>query len=300
MNDQAEIERTIKLLLLLLNGLSYRIKDISEKLETSSRTIYRYIKTFRNAGLIVEKNSFGYWKIERNATQYKELHELLQFSEEESYILQKAIHSIDDNNVLKSNLINKLYSLYNSKRVIETIIKKENSENISNITLAIENKKQIKLIAYKSANSNTVSNRVLEPIKFTTNFVSIWCFEPEKNATKLFKTARIKKVEILNKSWENAEKHKIGYMDCFRISSQEKIPIQLKLNMRARNLLIEEYPLSEKDISETENNTFFFNSYVCNFLGVGRFVLGLMDDIVVVSPIDLKQYLNSKIKNRIF
>jgi proteasome accessory factor C len=239
MNDQAKIERTIKLLLLLSSGFGYRIKDISEKFETSERTVYRYIDTLRSVGLIVEKNRDGYWKIEKNSDHYKELHELLQFSEEESYILQKAIHSIDDNNALKSSLINKLYSLYNSKRVIDTIIKKENSECISNITSAIENNKQIKLIDYKSANSNTVSNRILEPIKFTTNFVSVWCYETENKATKLFKTARIKKVEILNKSQEHKNKHQPGYIDCFRISSNEKIPVRLELNIRAGNLMIE-------------------------------------------------------------
>ncbi len=300
MKDQAKIERSIKLLLLLSSGFGYSIKAISEKLETSQRTIYRYIETFRNIGLIIEKNRNGYWKIEKNSDHYKDLHELLQFSEEESYILQKAIHSIDDNNALKSNLISKLYSLYKSKRVIDTIIKKENSECISKLTTAIENNKQIKLIDYKSANSNTISNRILEPIKFTTNFVSVWCYEPSDNANKLFKTSRIKKVEILNKQHEHLKKHKTGYIDCFRMSSNEKIPIKLVLNIRARNLLIEEYPLSEKDISEINSTTYLFDSYVCNYNGVGRFILGLMNDITIKFPTELKNILNNKMKIKVF
>ncbi|MCD6090434.1 MAG: WYL domain-containing protein [Bacteroidales bacterium] len=300
MKDQAKIERSIKLLLLLSGGFGYSIKAISEKLETSERTIYRYIETFRNIGLIIEKNRDGYWKIEKNSNHYKDLHELLQFSEEESYILQKAIHSIDDNNALKSNLISKLYSLYKSKRVIDTIIKKENSECISNITSAIENNKQIKLIDYKSANSNTISTRILEPIKFTPNFVAVWCYEAKNGANKLFKTSRIKKVEILNKRSEHVKKHKAGYIDCFRMSSNEKIQIQLELNIRARNLLIEEYPLAEKDIIEINENTFLFDSYVSNFDGVGRFILGLMNDITIKSPTELKKLLNNKIKVKVF
>lgn len=300
MSDQAKIERIIKLLLLLSGSFGYTINEISKKLEISQRSIYRYLETFRNAGLVIDKNKDGYWRIEKNNSQYKDLYELLQFSEEESYILQKAIHSIDDNNALKSGLVSKLYSLYDSKRIIDTIIKKENSETISNLSKAITDKKQVKIIAYKSANSNTVSDRILEPIKFTTNFVSVWCYEPEKKATKLFKTARINKVEISGKQWEHENKHKPGYIDCFRISSDKKIPVKLQLNMRARNLLIEEYPLSEKDIKEIEDNKFIFNSYVCNFMGIGRFVLGLMNEIIIISPTDLKEYLNKKIKKKIF
>ncbi|MCK4406518.1 MAG: WYL domain-containing protein [Bacteroidales bacterium] len=300
MNDQAKIERTIKIMLLLSGSFGYAIDEISKKFDISSRTVYRYIETFRNAGLVIEKNKNGYWRIEKNNSQYKELHDLLQFSEEESYILQKAIHSIDDNNALKSNLISKLYSLYDSGRIIDTIIKKENSETVSNLSKAITEKKQVKIIDYKSANSNTISTRILEPIKFTTNFVSIWCYEPEKRANKLFKTSRINKVEILEKHWEHENQHKPGYIDCFRISSDKKIPVKLELNMRARNLLIEEYPLSEKHISETKNHKYIFDSFVCNYLGIGRFALGLMDEITIISPTDFKDYLNKRIKNKVF
>ncbi len=299
-NDQPKIERTLKLIILLSGNFGYSLKDISGRLGITQRTVYRYIETFKKAGLIIERNQYGYWKITKNNSQFKELHDLLQFSEEESYILQKAIHSIDDNNALKSNLIKKLYSLYDSKRVIDTIIKKENSEVISNLSTAISQKRQVEVVDYKSANSSTVSNRVLEPVKFTTNFISIWCYEPNTKSTKLFKTARIKKVNILENQWKYENEHKPGYIDCFRISSEEKISVKLELTMRAKNLLIEEYPLSEKYISERKDNKYVFEHYVCNYMGVGRFILGLMDDIVVIAPLELKEYLNNKVKNKKF
>jgi hypothetical protein len=89
-------------------------------------------------------------------------------------------------------------------------------------------------------------------------------------------------------------------MDCFRISSDKKIPVKLELSMRARNLLIEEYPLSEKHINETKNHKYIFDSFVCNYLGIGRFVLGLMDEISIISPADFQEYLNKRIKNKVF
>ena len=300
MDDQAKIERTIKLLLLLSGNFGYKINQISEKLNVSERTVYRYIDTFKNIGFIIDRNDNGYWRIEKNNSQKKELHDLLQFSEEESFILQKAIHSINDNNLLKKGLVHKLYSLYNSKRVVDTIINNQNSEIISKLSKAITDKKQVEIIDYTSANSNTISNRIIEPIKFTTNFVSVWAYEIKHNTTKLFKTSRISKVEILNKLWENANKDKLGYIDCFRISDNKKIAIKLKLSMRARNLLIEEYPLAEKDIIKIDNNKYIFNSYVCNYEGVGRFVLGLMNEISIILPTYFKEYLNKRIKNKVF
>ncbi len=300
MKEQAKIERIIKLLLLLSGNFGYSLKEIADRLEISPRTVYRYIETFRDAGLVIEKNKSGYWKLEKENPQNKGLHDLLQFSEEESHILQKAIHSIDDNNALKSNLVSKLYSLYDSKRVIDTIIKKENSETIANLSKAMAEKKQVKITDYKSANSSTISNRILEPIKFTSNFVSIWCYEPGQQATKLFKTARIGKVGILDRTWGHEDKHEPGLVDCFRISTRNKIKVKLELSMRARNLLVEEYPLSEKDIKETTNGLYIFDGNVCGYNGIGRFVLGLMDEIKPLEPLGLKEYLNGKVKGKVF
>jgi hypothetical protein len=52
--------------------------------------------------------------------------------------------------------------------------------------------------------------------------------------------------------------------------------------------------------SETKNHKYIFDSFVCNYLGIGRFVLGLMDEISIISPADFKEYLNKRIKNKVF
>ncbi len=294
MTDQAKIERVLKLITLLSGSFGYSLKELADRLGTTTRTVYRYIQTLKNAGFIVEKNSDGYWKLERQDKNNRDLHDLLQFTEEESYILQKAIHSIDDNNVLKSNLIKKLYSLYDSKRVIDTIIKKEKSEVIARLTEAILKKRQVKIMNYSSAQSGTVTDRLVEPIQFTTNFVSVWCYEPGSGKNKLFKTARIGQVLCLDTPRQYEKQHKPGFIDCFRISSDRKIPVKIILTMRARNLLIEEYPLAEKDIRERDDGMYLLETQVCDYRGVGRFVLGLPDETEVIEPHEFKDYLKAK------
>lgn len=59
----------------------------------------------------------------------------------------------------------------------------------------------------------------------------------------------------------------------------------------AHNLLIEEYPLAEKDLSQSEDGRWELNTDVANYAGVARFVVGLMDDIEIVDSPELEEYI---------
>ncbi len=296
MNDQAKIEQTLKIILYLSSGLKYSINNIAEKFEISQRTVQRYIRTFRNAGFIIDRPVNGLYKIDKKSPYFKELSDLLHFTEEEAFILSKAIHSIDNVNIIKNNLIKKLYSLYDFDRVAISVVKKENSENIHSIVKAIKEKKQVILRSYSSANSSIIRDRLVEVFDFTTNYISVWAYEAESNKNKLFKTSRIKKVEITDNNWQFEKEHKQNHLDIFRISSDTKTKVKLELNLRAKNLLIEEYPLAEKYIKKQSDKIYIFDGWVCNFEGVGRFVLGLCKDIKIIKPTALKQHLKNKIK----
>ncbi len=141
---------------------------------------------------------------------------------------------------------------------------------------------------------------MVEPFAFTYNYISVWCYEPQSHKNKLFKTSRIENVEMLSsKKWEYEKEHKEGNIDIFRISSYLKKPVTLKLSLMAVNLLTEEYPLSEAFIKR-EGNEYFFDGWVSDWHGIGRFVLGLMDEIEVVKPVEFKKFLDKKIKNKNF
>ena len=196
MNEHAKFERILNILFVLASGRKLSIKELSERYEISERSISRYISTFRKVGLVVDCSE-GQYSIKKLDKPFKAISELLHFSEEEAYVLAKAIHSIDDNNILKENLSKKLYSLCEGRNFIETIIKPGKSECVNHINDAIENKKQVLLQQYRSSHGKLVRDRLVEPFGFTTNYISIWAYEPESQRCKLFKTSRIQKVAVL-------------------------------------------------------------------------------------------------------
>ena len=71
--------------------------------------------------------------------------------------------------------------------------------------------------------------------------------------------------------------------------------IRLKLGILAHNLLIEEYPLAEQHITPLPNGGWLFEANVASYVGIARFVVGLLDDIEIVDTPELEQYLSNYI-----
>jgi hypothetical protein len=101
----------------------------------------------------------------------------------------------------------------------------------------------------------------------------------------------------LPNKWQYEKEHKAGYMDIFRISSFEQTPVKLHMGLLSASLLKEEYPLSEKYLTKVNDNEWLLETNVSNFEGVGRFILGLLDDIKIISPQKLKNFIYKKISN---
>jgi predicted DNA-binding transcriptional regulator YafY len=293
MDDQAKFERMLRMLLLLASGRKYSIRELADRFEISDRTIKRYIATFRAAGFLVECHS-GQYFLQKLAKPFRELSDLLHFSEEEALVLMKAIHAIEDNNLLKSNLRKKLYALYDTDRLVDVVVKPEQSEIIHTLIKAIKEKKQVVLRQYRSSNGNIVRDRLVEPHGITGNYQFIWAFEPESQTNKLFKITRMQSASMLEKPFVSTEFHHSEPMDVFRISSGIRNRVLIQLNTRAYNLLLEEYPLAEAFTRKVDDNFWHLETEVRGFEGVGRFCLGLPGEAKVLEPKELKSYLRSQ------
>ena len=292
---QPKLERLLRLMKLLTANVEYSVDDIAERLDMSRRTIYRYIDSFREAGFVIKK-SRGCIRLDKESPHFKEISQLVHFTEEEAVILRRAIESIDDTNLLKQNLKRKLYSVYDSRTLADTIVKGRNSTNVHSLIEAMESKVQVIFHSYQS--SRSIRDRRVEPFAFTTNYVNVWCYDTEDNRCKIFKTARIGSVEVTSTEWQHAEQHKEGFIDIFRMIAQsdaELIPIRLNLGRLAYNLILEEYPLSEKHITQLSESLWRLECKVANLQGVARFVVGLLDDIDISESPELKQYITNYI-----
>lgn len=294
--DQPKIEKLLRLIHLLI-GNHRTTQELADVLNCNVRTIQRYIGHLRNAHFVVESTQKGVYFLSTNEGPIKDISELIHFSEEEAYLLQKAIDSIDDNTTIKYNLKQKLYNIYHYVELADVVVRPQQGKIVQNLIHAIEEKLSVELVNYRSANSNRVTTRFVEPFAFTTNYQQVCCYEPSSGKSKLFKISRIEKVIVHeHRPWENEAKHIKHQIDIFRIASDQYVAqAKLKLNLRAYNLLIEEYPLAEKFITRLSENEYMLDTPICSFDGVGRFVLGLFDNIQVLGDENLIHFINEKI-----
>ncbi len=292
--DQPKIERVLRLMKLMTSANRYTVEELAERLDTSYRSIYRYIDTFKEVGFVVHKEEGGVYRLGKESPYFKDISQLIHFTDEEAHIVNQLIGALDDTNMLKQNLRRKLSSVYNCTSLANSIVKGKNAENVNHIIEAIEEHRQVVLHDYSSSHTGSKRDRLVEPIAFTTNYVQIWCYDTSDSKTKLFNTARIGSVEVLSSEWQHEAEHHCGYIDIFRNMGFEQMRVQLRLGVMAHNLILEEYPLSERDLTQFDDTHWLLDTLVCNYAGVGRFVAGLIEDIEIVDSPDFIEYLRQK------
>ena len=288
--DTPKISKLLRLMKLLTGNVSRTIDQLAAELGITPRTVYRYIDTIREAGFVVNKlycNVFAMGKVARGLTDFNRL---IYFTEEEAYMTARLIEGIDNNNVLKRDLQRKLASVYDSTSIARYIDNTANAANVEALASAIKHRRQVVLMQYESALSNEVHDRLVEPIEFTSNMIDIWAYDVDKAEPRMFKVARIHAVEETDTPWEFAAQHNVPRPDVFRMTGTLNLPIVLELDTRAKSLLLEEFPLAEKDLSR-EDGKWILRTVIHSMEGAGRFVIGLAADVKILEGDALQGYI---------
>ena len=288
--DQTKIVKMLRLMKLLTGNVSRTIDQVAKEMSITPRTVYRYIDDIREAGFVVNKlygNVYAMGKVGRGLSDFNRL---IYFTEEEAYITAKMIEGIDNNNVLKRDLQRKLASVYDSTSIANYIDNTVNASNVEALADAIKRKKQVILKQYESAHSNEAKDRLVEPIEFTANMIDIWAYDIENDDNRVFKIQRIHSVEVTDSDWAFKSKHKAIKPDVFRMVGNLNEKIVLLLNTRAKSLLLEEFPIAEKDLKR-EDGKWLLKTTIHSLEGAGRFVIGLAADIKIIEGDMLRKYI---------
>ena len=292
--DQPKMERMLRVMQYLTNNTKYTLDQLAEKIGVSTRSLFRYIDTFKNAGFVVQRIDEGVYKMTTYNKEFSDLSQLVYFSQEEAIVVSHLIENLSSTNAMKAGLKQKLAAVYDSTSIGDYRDKKGKSDEIDTLARAIKEKKQVALVGYESAIANQAKDYIVEPYAFTKDYVDIWACDTASGHNKMFKISRIGEVKLLG-DWQMEDKHERKPIDSFRMSGDGH-PIEhvkLKLTMRAKTLLTEEYPIAETEVYQ-EKRTWFWEGDVNAMEGIGRFVLGLPGDVAVEEGTVLREWLVEK------
>ena len=289
--EQPKIERMLHFITLLADKKGYTIDEIAGRLGISRRSTFRYIDTFKDARFVID-NENGRYRLATNKGCMKELADTIWFTEEEAYLIKRLIDELDNSNGMKAGLMKKLAAISNMTNLGNYTQNKAISDNINGLTSAIRGRKQVLLKNYSSAHSDTRNDYTVEPFEFTTNMIDVWAFDTKDRKNKRFKITRIENVQIKDSDWLYESQHKSESLDDFRTHGDECNQIKLKMDRMAKELLVEEYPLSEDHITTIDNNHWLYEADVHKIEGAGRFVIGLYPHITILEGKELNDYIN--------
>lgn len=173
---------------------------------------------------------------------------------------------------------------------------KNRAAAISMLQQACARKRQTILHQYSSGNSLSVKDRLVEPFKVLPQKGLVMCCDVNdvNRKSKIFSIDRIGYVEILNESpWQYQNRHVEIPVDAFNWTGEKAINVSLKLDVTSKNLLVEEYPDTKKDLAvdSKDSNRWYLNTKVYNIKGIARFYIGLANHIEILDCPQLKSYV---------
>ncbi|MCR5817635.1 MAG: WYL domain-containing protein [Prevotella sp.] len=291
-----KLERELNLLLLLTENHNYTVPEICDRVQISRRNFYYYLDFFRLAGFKVE-HSKPYYRVSKDSPFFRKIDEVVHFTEDEAITMRRILDKTGDQSIQVERLRRKLDRLYDLQILDNEEMQEQLAHNVTTLYEAIKRQVAVTLVNYSSPHSNTTSNRIVEPFLLMNGNREVRCFELSSGINKTFKLSRMEDVQLLDITWEHQNKHHKIFTDIFMFSDEKQWTVTLLMGRLSSSILLEEYPKARKYLTQQDETHWQLELPVCSFIGIGRFVMGLFEDIEVQGCNEFKEFLNNKINN---
>jgi predicted DNA-binding transcriptional regulator YafY len=293
MFNQNRIYRLFQLINYLKARPAKSVRSIESFLDTSERTVYRYLDLLKDLGFNIEKDSNNKMFISVSSDT-----DLIPFTPQEADYLKKLILSSGKENQLAQSVLQKVQQSSEIQLGADSLFKAHLAKIVEQISVAIIEGKQLLIKGYSSANSQSISDRLVEPTCFTDNYDSVSAFEIKTQLNKYFNIERMVSVEVLETPMKHEAQHEFYKPDIFGFQGKSmNKEIELEMSMRAYLLLKEEFPMSAAFIKPVpETGKYYFKANVQSFQAPGRFVLGFLEEVQVLGSKEFIRFIQKVIK----
>lgn len=292
-----------KRLLLVLQAIIVRPygftkKMLAEKFDVHADTIKNDFEEIRNAGFEMDFDSNYRYSLKRDKI-YKNLEELLFFTQNEQDVIVQAIKNLEINSKKQEHILRKLHSIYDISRLGGHLISKQFLTKIDFLEKALKEKKVVELVDYRSTNSSKVNNRKVEPFHVSPKEDILHAFDIEKKELRHFRISRITRVEILDLDWKYTGHHNINATDPFRIVDNKQVRVHIRMKVGGYNELVERFPLTSTYLQPAADKEGIYElDCMVNhrFYGLSNFIMGYYEQIIeILEPESLLEHIKNNV-----
>lgn len=295
--SHSQYAKQLDLLAMLIDGDSHTADELCQVLGTTRRNLYYYFSFLRDYGFELVRTSGGKYYIGPHSPFFRNIARSVDFTSQEVSYLFSLLAGTVDKSPLQHSVKRKLERFYGLSGFVDDATRRRVTSHAEILNKAIAQRKIVLLKDYSSPHSKTVSTRVVEPFLFLNEQADIRCYELSSHTNKTFKLSRIGSVVITDADWAFADSHKQVYTDIFLFSGDTRHHISLRMGQLSHNLMLEEYPQSERCFTQEDDSHWLFTTDVVSYLGIGRFVLGLFSDIQIIGDEGFKKYVRNVLKD---
>ncbi|MDU2673553.1 MAG: YafY family protein [Clostridium sp.] len=297
-----QINRLIEITVILLNKNIVTAKELAEKFQVSTRTIYRDIEVLSSSGIPVymSKGKGGGISLLEGYSINKTI---LSDSDKQSLIVAlKTLQSIKYPEV--SSVIDKISFMFN-KGELENWVEIDFSRWGSNfnegdkftyIKNAILNNKLIKFSYVNSIASE--SKRIIEPMKLIYKGQAwyLYGYCRLKEDLRMFKISRIKDLELLNEGFIRREIDKIEVNNAQK-ENINLIKLKLLFNKEALYRILDEF--DSKDVVDKGNYTYEVSMELPESEWIYGYILSFGCNVEVLEPAYIRDVIASRLEKMI-
>lgn len=286
--------RELDLILMLTDNGSYTAQQIADRLGITRRNVYYYFEYLRSCGFHLIKTGLCY-RLDRSAPFFRRLQANIALTEEEAAYVCRVLGDSCSHDYTAQSVRTKLARQFRLADTSNPELMKRVNQITATLKDAMLRKQMVLIRQYSSPHSHTVTDRIVEPFLMMNGGRDVRCHETRTHQNKTFKLSRMQGVEILDVPWINEADHRQVYTDIFMFSGEQRYPVSLVMGQLSHNLMLEEYPSTELCFTPVDDSHWRFSADVASLLGIGRFVMGLYDDITIEGGDELKEYIAAKV-----
>lgn len=291
--EYESLTRALQLVEILAEGQFLTVAQMVERSRLHPRRVYRLLETFPRLGLTLERQSRGY-RLRADAPFLKRVTSFLHFTPDEVLTLRQILTAVPNSSVQARLLREKLERSTSESLFIPPDVDEVTGRNICTMFEAIEGEHIVVLRGYRSSRSRK-RDRYVEPYAFLPGNRDVRCFEISTRTNKTFNLSRTEEVELVDLRWSYREEHRPLLVDLFHFSGESTTRVALRLGVLAKSVLLDEYPQAERRLTQEDDSHWLWEDEFCSMKGVGRFVMGLLEDIEIVDDPELEDYIREQI-----